>query len=79
MAMSIDIDGDDDDGLFVLIEGLDRAPERHEFLLKRIKLRGGVLCGKAGGQSNESGIGIHLRRAYRTWQATRLPAGSRSN
>ena len=39
----------DNDRLFVLIEGFDRAPERHEFLLERIKLRGRILCGNAGG------------------------------
>ena len=59
----------DNDRLFVLIEGFDRAPERHEFLLERIKLGGRILRGKSGGQSNKCGIGIHMRRAYRTWQA----------
>ena len=56
----------DNDRLFVLIERFDRAPKRHEFLLERIKLGGRVLRGKSGGQSDKSGIGIHMRRAYRT-------------
>ncbi len=52
--------GDDDDGLFILVEGLDRAPERHELFLERVKLVAGLRRRNALGQSNKTGIDLHF-------------------